>query len=117
MQNIKLYLNENITDEVAQRLRGKGFDAISSHEVGKDAEDDTKQMAYAVSQRRAIVTINKKDFILLHKVYLQTGTEHYGIILSTDEDQWLIYRRLLKLLATLETEEIRNEILWLNDFR
>ncbi len=62
-----MYLNENITDEVSQRLRNKGYDAISSHEAGKDSEEDEEQIAYAVSQERAIVTISKKDFIVIHK--------------------------------------------------
>lgn len=117
MKKIKLYLNENLSAEIAQRLTASGFDAISSHEVGMDAEDDEKQITYAVSKERAIVTINKKDFIVIHNEYLHLGKDHFGIILSTDEDQWVIYRRLLKLLASLEADEIRNEIRWLNDFK
>ncbi len=117
MKKIKLYLNENLSAEIAQRLTVSGFDAISSHEVGMDTEDDEKQIAYAVSQERAIVTINKKDFIVIHNEYLQMGKAHFGIILSTDEDHWVIYRRLLKLLAFLDLDEMRNEIRWLNDFK
>jgi len=43
--------------------------------------------------------------------------EHFGIILSTDENHWLIYKRLLKLLTTLETDTLKNNLRWLNDFK
>jgi predicted nuclease of predicted toxin-antitoxin system len=56
-------LNENLSDEIAQRLRMNGVDAVSSHETGMDTQDDDAQMQFAVSQGRAIVTINKRDFV------------------------------------------------------
>ncbi|MGH7596485.1 MAG: DUF5615 family PIN-like protein [bacterium] len=54
-------MNENLSDEIAQRLRMNGVDTVSSHETGMDTKDDDAQMQFAVSQGRAIVTINKRD--------------------------------------------------------
>jgi len=102
---------------MARRLRTVGSDAGSSHETGMDTQDDFAQMKFAVSQNRALVTINKKDFIRIHAHYEVNGWEHWGIILSNDIDHVVIYRRLLKLAGTLQAEEIKNLLLHLNDFR
>ena len=70
---IKLYLNENMSAEIAQRLREQGYDAVSSHEAGMDALDDEAQISFAVSERRAVVSINKKDFLAIHNQYIENG--------------------------------------------
>jgi uncharacterized protein with PIN domain len=66
-------LNENLSDEIAQRLRMNGVDVVSSHETGMDTKDDDAQMQFAVSQGRAIVTINKKDFVRIDAKYKVNG--------------------------------------------
>ena len=114
---IKLYLNENLSTQIALRLRDDGYDVVSSHETGMNAKDDYEQMKYAISQERAIVSINHKDFITIYSEYNENNKEHFGIILSTDENHWLIYKRLLNLLTTLETDTLKNNLRWLNDFK
>jgi predicted nuclease of predicted toxin-antitoxin system len=37
---VKLYLDEDMSSRVAQALRSKGFDVVSSHEVGNDGLSD-----------------------------------------------------------------------------
>lgn len=114
---IKLYLNENLSDEIARRLRSSGVDAVSSHEVDMDAQDDYAQMKFAVVQGRAVVTINKKDFNRIHRYYQANGWDHWGIIFSKDMDLVVIYRRLLRLVSGMQAEEIKNERLRLHEFR
>jgi hypothetical protein len=48
-------------------------------EASNIGKDDRTQLIYAVSQNRAIVTHNRKDFIRIHKV----TPNHYGIIVCT----------------------------------
>lgn len=79
--------------------------------------DDDEQLAYAASNQRAIVTFNHKDFALRHAQYLAEGKEHWGIILSTEETIDVLRRRLLRLLNTLATEELKNQMCWLNEFK
>lgn len=110
-------MNENLSDEIAQRLRMNGVDAVSSHETGMDTKDDDAQMQFAVSQGRAIVTINKRDFARINAKYMANSWEHFGIIVSNDIDHSVIYRRLLKLTADLQIEDIKNRIVRLHDFR
>ena len=110
-------MNENLSDEIAQRLRMNGVDAVSSHETGMDAKDDDAKMQFAVSQERAIVTINKRDFARINARYNASSREHYGVIVSNDIDHSVIYRHLLKLAGNLQAEDIKNRLIRLHDFR
>lgn len=80
-------------------------------------DDDRAQLAFAVSQQRAIVSINHKHFTPLHERYLAEGKEHWGIILSTEESTPVLRRRLLRLLNTFSADDLKNQIRWLNEFK
>jgi len=49
--------------------------------------------------------------------YIQNQREHFGVVISDDVDTWVIYRRLLKLVTSLQVEDMKNQLRWLNDFR
>lgn len=72
----KLYLNEHLSPRLADQLRKHGFDVRSSQEAGLLSADDDDQLAFAVSEQRAIVTFNFKDFIVRHEKYLASSQEH-----------------------------------------
>jgi predicted nuclease of predicted toxin-antitoxin system len=83
----RLYLNEHLSPRLATQLRSYGFDVTSSRGARMLSSDDDKQFAFAVSQQRAIMTFNASDFVELHERYLAGGKEHWGIILSTEENR------------------------------
>jgi len=62
---IKLYLDEDMSSRVAQALRSKGFDVLSSHEVGNDGLSDEEELRIATKEGRHLVTYNAKDFLAL----------------------------------------------------
>ncbi len=74
-------------------------------------------MQFAVSQGRASVSINKKDFIRINAKYKTNGWEHEGISLSNDIDHSIIYRRLLKLAGNLQAKDIKKRLIRLHEFR
>ncbi len=113
----KLHLNEHLSPRLAIQLRQHGFDVTSTVELGMVSADDDDQLAFAVSDQRAIVTINFSDFVVLHQQYLADSHEHWGIIFSTEESTDILRRRLLRLLHTLSREELKNQIRWLNEFK
>jgi hypothetical protein len=113
----KLHLNEHLSWHLAEQLRKLGFDVTSTIESGMVEDDDQAQLGFAVSQRRAIVSINHKHFTPLHEQCLADGQEHWGIILSTEEPTPVLRRRLLRLLNTLSADELKNKIRWLNEFK
>jgi hypothetical protein len=78
----RLLLDEMFSDDIAQQLRAKGYDAISV--VGDAALiglPDDQVLAYATSERRALVTANVRDFVPLDGRYRAAGQSHAGLIL------------------------------------
>lgn len=113
----KLHLNEHLSPRLAAQLRKHGFDVTSTLELGMVEDDDEVQLAFAASQQRALVTFNHQDLAPLHKQYIAEGKEHWGIILSTEENIGVLSRRLLRLLNTLSENDLKNQIRWLNEFK
>ena len=60
---MRLLLDEHIGRAVAEGLRKLGHDAIILADAGLLGEDDLVIWKFAVSERRAIVTYNRDDFV------------------------------------------------------
>jgi hypothetical protein len=60
----KLHLNENLSPRLAAELRRYGFDVTSSQEKKMLSAPDDVQLAYAISEQRAIVSFNTGDFAM-----------------------------------------------------
>jgi hypothetical protein len=77
-----LLLDEMFTDDIAQQLRTKGYDAIS---VVADPAlvglPDDQILAYATTEGRAFVTANIKDFMPMDTRYRAANQSHAGLIL------------------------------------
>ena len=88
-----LYANENFPLPTVEELRRLGHDVLTIHESGKSgrAEPDDAVLAFALAEGRALLTLNRKHFIRLHR---QQG-EHLGIIVCTfDQDFIELARRI-----------------------
>lgn len=77
----RLYGNENFPLPVVQALRERGHDVLTIQETGNagDAVPDTEVLRFATAENRAVLTLNRKDFIRLH----QQSPIHAGIIVCT----------------------------------
>lgn len=117
MPSPKLHLNAHVSWHLAAQLRKLGFDVTSTTELKMDEADDDVQFAFAVSQHRAIVSMNHKDFAPLHEQYLNEGKQHWGIVLSTEEPVPVLRRRLLRLLNSLSEDDLKNQVRWPNEFK
>lgn len=116
MTALKIYLNENISWKIAKALDEFGYDVVSSYEVGMNSEDDEVQFAYAVSEKRAVLTNNFGDFVNLCEEYGSAGKDHYGVIFTTKFSNAEIIKRLKTLLKMVTAEQMKNQIRWLNEF-
>jgi hypothetical protein len=78
----RLYANENFPAAVVECLRELGHDVLTTHEVGKSNQriEDDAVLRFGVEMNRCIITINRKDFIRLHR----QGPAHAGIIVCTE---------------------------------
>jgi hypothetical protein len=82
---VRLLLDAMYTPVIAEQLRRRGHDVVSARERPRLAElSDESLLAFAQSQRRAIVTENVPDFLGLDAQYREQSRDHFGMILTTD---------------------------------
>jgi predicted nuclease of predicted toxin-antitoxin system len=77
---IRFYLDENITQAVAELGRARGLDITSSVEIGRNGSDDESQLAYAASEDRCFVTADRKDFTRIGREWAAASRPHAGIV-------------------------------------
>jgi predicted nuclease of predicted toxin-antitoxin system len=78
---IRLYADENFELPVVEKLREKGYDILTAQEAGQANQgiSDEEVLAFAIADRRAVITLNYDDFKNLHK----RDSNHSGIIICT----------------------------------
>jgi hypothetical protein len=78
-----LYASENFPRQVVEASRRLGHDVLTSQEAGNAGRGipDDAVLAFAVQTGRAVVTLNRRDVIRLHRL----TPEHAGIIVCTED--------------------------------
>ncbi|MBI4401582.1 MAG: DUF5615 family PIN-like protein [Nitrospirae bacterium] len=112
---IKLYLDEDVDPLLAQVLRDRGIDCLSTQEAHKLGRSDSEQLVFATEQDRVLLTFNVKDFVLLSQAYAASGQHHSGIIVSDHLPFRELLRRILVLLQRHAQGDLANTLLWLQD--
>ena len=95
------YSNENFPLPAADELRKLGHNVLTIQEAGKGGQaimPDEEVLAFAVSENRILLTLNRKHFIRLHK----KKVKHAGILVCTFDPN-------LKALAKRIHKSIQNE--------
>ena len=79
-----LYVDEDFSYPVVQRLQQLGHDMLTAHEAGHAGQgiEDAAVLAFATAAGRAVLTFNRRHFIRLHA----TVSSHAGIIVCTRDD-------------------------------
>ncbi|MFM7887611.1 MAG: DUF5615 family PIN-like protein [Pseudanabaena sp.] len=98
----RLYADEQFPRAVSQLLRNMGHDVLTVQEAGNAnlGIPDDQVLAFAISNNRTVVTINRLDFIKLHRA----SAEHLGIIICTnDSDRHRMAARINEAIATQES--------------
>ena len=105
--------------DLTQALRARNVNVITALEADMIARDDRLHLEYATGQGRALYSFNRGDYFRLHTQYLSQGESHAGIILSRQQDYSVgeQMRRLLKLLASVSAENMRDRIEFLSAWR
>lgn len=122
MPNIKLLIDEDVSKgpKLAAALRRRGFDAVAVQEVGRMNVPDEELLNYAALEGRVLLSCNIKDFVRIAVDWYGSGKEHAGIVVSeqfSGNQFGEILRRVLSLLNSVDAEEIRNTVRFLQEFR
>jgi predicted nuclease of predicted toxin-antitoxin system len=98
----RLYSDEQFPREISELLRKMGHDVLTVQEAGNDnlGIPDEDVLAYAIGEHRAVLTLNRQDFIRLHRL----SSEHFGIIVCTsDPDRPRLATRIDYAISTQES--------------
>jgi hypothetical protein len=77
----RFYLDEDVPPLAAEVGRGLGLNVASVNEEGHRGWPDEKQLAWAASQSRILVTYNRDDYLELTRVSLAAGKPHAGVLI------------------------------------
>lgn len=97
----RLYADEQFPRKVSELLRTMGHSILTVQEAGNANQGipDEEVLAFAVSDNRALITLNRQDFIRLHRA----NPVHCGIIACTnDTDRERMAIRINEAIAAEE---------------
>jgi predicted nuclease of predicted toxin-antitoxin system len=79
----RLYADENVPLALAEALRSLGHDVLTVREAGYDNQriSDADVLLFAITTGRALLTLNRRDFIRLHRQM----PDHRGVIICTED--------------------------------
>lgn len=107
---IALYTDEDVDILVADLLRARGFDVLTTRDALRLHATDEEQLAFSATEGRALLTHNRADFEALHQAYMATGTHHAGILVSARHPPYEIVRRLLLILNQVTADEMGDQL-------
>jgi predicted nuclease of predicted toxin-antitoxin system len=96
----RLYADEQYPYPVVELLRALGQDVLTVQEAGKANQKipDSDVLAFASSEKRAVITENRKDFFRLHRIQ----PDHAGIIACTNDRNWEALANRINAAITAE---------------
>ena len=118
--SIFLYTDEDISDRLAVLLRSRGYQAESAESAGTRGLPDEEQLAFAAERGWTILSYNKKDFVLLARLWFAAGREHAGIVLSrqfSSQATGELLKQVCNLIEAVSAEEMWNTVRDLQSYR
>jgi hypothetical protein len=116
MAAIKVYLDEDVHTFIAQALRLRGWEALTTEEAGRRGADDLDQITFATNRGYTILTYNIRDFPRPPYEIVSIGNMHAGIIVAAQEDPRRNVRALFNLLSSRSAEAMRSQLVYLNNW-
>ncbi len=98
----KLYADEQFPRDVTLGLRALGYDVLTVQEAGKANQKipDDQVLRFATDCNRAVLTLNRSDFIQLHR----QDSNHAGIIACTaNPDFDRLATKIHEAISTLDS--------------
>lgn len=107
----RLYADEHFPRKLSELLRVLGHDVLTVQEAGNANQQipDEEVLSFATKDQRAVITMNRRDFVLLHR----QQPSHSGIIVCT-HDSDLVGQADRIHEAIEEVHELSNQLLRIN---
>lgn len=110
---IRLYLDEDsMSHALVRALRARAVDVETALEAGMIRRPDREHLEFATQRGRVLLTSNVGDFCRLHAEVLAKAGTHCGIIVTRQSERTIgsILRGLLKLIASVPADRMRNRL-------
>lgn len=90
---VRLYADENFPLAIVRQLRQIQYDVLTSYEAGQANQGipDDEVLAFATQEKRVLLTLNRDDFIAIHR----TRISHTGIIICKDDRDYVGQSQIL----------------------
>lgn len=109
----ELYLDEDVDVLIAEFLRVRGFNVLTTVEAGQLGASDARQIAFAVDRGLVVVTHNRADFVRLHEQFHARAQQHHGIIVARRRPAREAASRLLVILDKLTADEMQGQLIFI----
>jgi hypothetical protein len=117
VSRLSLYLDEHVQSALAEALRARGVDILTTREAKNIGLHDVGQLVFAAKNRRSLFSYDKRHFARIHYEWMSMKRQHAGIILSDQLTIGLLLRRLMKLHFSLNTEDMINRLEYLSSWK
>jgi len=117
MPPLALYLDEHIQTSLAEALRARGIDILTTQEAHNMGLEDIQQLAFATKNCRALLSYNKRHFAKIHYQWKDIHKRHAGIILSDQIPIGIVLRRLMRLYFSLNSEQMASRLEYLSNWK
>lgn len=116
---MKLLLDEQISDKVAERLRRQGHDVVAvTAAPALRGLSDPDLFEIAQAQGRAVVTYNRADFEPIIRGCAEANREHQGLVIvhPTRFPNWEFGRLAKALAALMDSSSLgASFVIWLQE--
>ncbi len=105
----QFYSDENLPIDLVQELRELGYDVLTSYEAkqANQAIPDPEVLAYATALDRSVITLDREDFLALHR----SGIEHGGIVVCKDDRDYQGQARSLHAYLITQVQGLQNRLI------
>lgn len=112
---LKLYLDQMFGLDVAEALRGEGYDIVRASEIGQARADDEQILQKAISENRILLTLDEHfgDWVIL-PLCKHPGVIRIKVSLTTSKN---VLDILLPFLRLHSTEQFKDHLVILSQTR
>jgi len=107
---IRLYLDEDVDVLLADLVRARGFEVVTTVDARQRGKSDAEQLAYTASGQMTLLTHNRADFEELFQERFEAQHSHSGIIIAVRRPVYDLARRVLIILNAVTSDEMQNAI-------